>query len=283
MQDEMKQLPVLSSIQSHLAMILFDTQGNVLWANALFASTMGYKEDEMIDLHHRIFCLPEFASSQAYVHLWDRLRQGKASQDKIVRVSKDGRKLILEATYMPVFKGDRVDSIVKIATDITERESVIQQSTAELKAMVEKMTASTDEVLEASKLIVNHMAKLNMESEDVKDKVQSIQSVITIVKSIASQSHMLGLNAAIEAARTGVHGRGFEVVANEVRHMASSSKQSAERISSQLMNISRAVSFMMQQIEDITGQISSNSNSIGELKQAYDRIAANTERLASFI
>jgi methyl-accepting chemotaxis protein len=278
-----QKLAMLSSIQNHLAMIEFDTQGKVLWANHHFASAMGYKIDELIGAHHRIFCLPEFASSPAYEQLWGDLRQGRAFQDKIIRVTKDGRKLTLEATYMPVLKEDQVEAVVKVATDITKREDVFRQSTYELMAMVEEMTANTDEVLATSKLIATSMTKLNSESGGVKKQVNSIQSVTDMVKEISAQSHLLGLNAAIEAARAGEHGRGFEVVANEIRKMANSSKQSAENISLQLLDIVRSVSLIMQQIEEITEQISSNENAIEELKTAYEHIAITTENLASSI
>lgn len=278
-----RNLAVLSSIQSHLAMIMFNTRGEVIWANQQFASAMGYEADEMVGLHHSRFCLPDYVSSKAYVNLWNGLREGKASQEKIVRVSKEGRRLTLEATYMPVMENGNVEAVVKIATDITKRETVFQQSTEELMAMVEEMTASTDHVLGASKLIVSHMTKLNTEAEAVTDQVKSIQSVTSIVKEIAAQSHLLGLNAAIEAARAGEHGRGFEVVANEVRKMASSSKESAEDISGQLTDIAKSVSLMMRSMEEINEQISKNSRAIEELKAAYNQIAMTTKQLASSI
>ncbi|MCC3378640.1 methyl-accepting chemotaxis protein [Paenibacillus farraposensis] len=278
-----QRLAVLSTIQNNLGMIMFDKQGQVTWSNELFANTMGYKVDEIVGIHHRKLCLHEFVSSQAYVDLWDSLRQGKAFQDKIVRVTKDGRKLTLEATYMPILKEDHVQAIIKIATDITKRETILQESTVELMTMVEEMTANTDVVLEASKLIAHHMTKLNTESAVVRDQLKIIQTVTTVVKDIASQSHLLGLNAAIEAARAGEHGRGFEVVANEVRKMAASSKQSAEDIFIQINEIAKAMSSMMQKIEDITDRISNNSNAMSELKKAYDHIASTTENLTSSI
>lgn len=284
MQDTTKQqLEILSSIQSHLAMIMFDTSGYVTWANSHFTSAMGYTVEEIIGLHHSKFCLPEFASSSAYENLWRDLRKGKAFQDKIIRVARGGERLTLEATYMPVYNEGIVDAIIKVATDVTSRETVIKQSTADLKALVEKITVNTDEVLEASKVIVTHMSEMSRESSTVEKQVRSIQSVTTIVKEIASQSHLLGLNAALEAARAGELGRGFEVVANEIRKMAGSSKQSAEDITDQLTNISTSVSSMIQSIEDITKQISINTHSIEQLKKAYDHIASTTEHLASSI
>ncbi len=264
-------------------MIVFDTQGHVIWVNENFAIPMGYTKDELLSMHHSKFCLPEFASSQAYQDLWAGLRQGKAFQDKIVRLTKNGNTISLEASYMPVYEDDRVEAIVKVATDITEREQLLQHSTSELMAMVQEMTANTDDVLDSSQRIVKDMNTLNAESGKVSAHIHSVQSIISVVKDIASQSHLLGLNAAIEAARAGEHGRGFEVVAVEVRKMADSSKQSAEEMSAQLNEVTHSVISMTKRIDDVTKKISVNSQAISELKKAYDHIAVTTDHLASNI
>ncbi|ARU62993.1 histidine kinase [Tumebacillus avium] len=274
---------ILASMQSHLAIILFDTQGTVKWVNDNFAKAMGYTAEELVGKHHRIFCLPGFATSIKYEEFWRELRQGKAFQDKIERRTKDGRSLILEATYMPVRNNGRVEAVVKVATDITQRETLLQSSTSGLMAMVEEMTANTDEVLQSTEHIMNNMKTLNLESETVKQYVDGIQSVLSFVQNIAAQSHLLGLNAAIEAARAGEQGRGFAVVAGEVRKMADSSKQSAEDISVQLTAISKSIATIMEQVAVITGQASTNFAAMNELKKSYDHIAETTEHLATSI
>lgn len=274
---------VLASIQSHLSLILFDTQGTVTWVNENFARAMGYETHEIIGQHHRIFCLPEFTSSKKYEEFWMDLRQGKAFQDKIHRVAKDGTSMILEATYMPVRVEGRVEAIVKVATDITARESLLQSSTSELMAMVEEMTAHTDEVLKSTERIVDQMNELNRESESVKQYVSSIESMLSFVQSIASQSQLLGLNAAIEAARAGEQGKGFAVVANEVRKMADSSNKSAEEITQQLAAITKSVAIITERIVEVTGQVTTNFSAVNDLKEAYDHIAGTTEKLATSI
>ncbi|WP_408646561.1 methyl-accepting chemotaxis protein [Tumebacillus avium] len=150
-------------------------------------------------------------------------------------------------------------------------------------AMVEEMTANTDEVLQSTEHIMNNMKTLNLESETVKQYVDGIQSVLSFVQNIAAQSHLLGLNAAIEAARAGEQGRGFAVVAGEVRKMADSSKQSAEDISVQLTAISKSIATIMEQVAVITGQASTNFAAMNELKKSYDHIAETTEHLATSI
>ncbi|TCP59369.1 methyl-accepting chemotaxis sensory transducer with Pas/Pac sensor [Tumebacillus sp. BK434] len=275
-----RELDIFASMQSHLAIILFDTSGTVTWVNENFASAMGYTVAEMIGQNHRIFCMPEFAASIKYEEFWRELRQGKAFQDKIERRAKDGRALILEATYLPVRKNGRVEGVAKVATDITQREILLQNSTSGLMAMVEEMTANTDEVLHSTEHIMNNMKMLNLESETVKQYVDGIHSVLSFVQNIATQSHLLGLNAAIEAARAGEQGRGFAVVAGEVRKMADSSKQSAEEISVQLTAISKSIATIMERIAEITGQAATNFSAMNELKKSYDHIAETTEQLA---
>ncbi|SDW09117.1 methyl-accepting chemotaxis protein [Paenibacillus sp. CF384] len=280
-EEQQRRLNMIAAIQNHLPMIMFNTQGEVVWLNPLFASAMGYEVGELIGVHHRIFCLPEYASSSAYEVLWNTLRQGKEFQAKIVRVAKDGRKLVLEATYMPVFHEERIEAFIKVATDITQREEAVQRMTGELVSMVERMTADTNEVVEASNRVVRQMTKLNAESETVKEQIRQSQSITAAVKELASQSHLLGLNAAIEAAHAGEHGRGFDVVANEIRKMATNSGESAEKIYIQLSDVAKTVTSTMLQIEEMSRQLVDNAKAIEELKSAYDRIAATTESLSA--
>lgn len=271
-----------STISKSLAIIVFDTHGTVLWVNDNFAAAMAYERQEMIGMYHRQFCLPAFVASAKYEQFWSGLRTGKSFQDKIERVTKDGRVLILEATYIPIVHGEGlVQGVVKVATDITHRESVLRNSTAELMAMVEEMTANTDEVLDASTTVASNMKTLNEKSQAVRGTIQDIQSIVDVVQHIAAQSNLLGLNAAIEAARAGEHGRGFGVVADEVRKMADSSKSSAQDISNRLSTISESITSMASQMVEVTNQIHENLTALSELKKAYDRIAVTTENLSS--
>src|SRR5699024_3402188 len=166
------------------------------------------------------------------------LRDNKAFHDKVTRVKNDGDIIWLEAIYTPVVNANNeVESIIKIATDITQQEKVLRNSSDEFMALVEEMTASTNEVDIASVKAVDDIEKLKNESNIVRDNVEKIDSMASTVKTIATQSHVLGINASIEAARAGEHGRGFAVVANEVQKLASTSKGSAEDIAVQLEQI----------------------------------------------
>lgn len=65
---------VLAAIERSLAMIEFNVNGQVIWANELFARTMGYEAGELLGMAHRQFCSPGFVNSPEYESFWDQLR-----------------------------------------------------------------------------------------------------------------------------------------------------------------------------------------------------------------
>lgn len=256
-------MSILSSLEKNLAMIEFDLDRRVIWANDNFSRAIGYNASEMIGKDHMEFCTPELQRSAEYVELWKNLRNGKKFQEKIERVNKEGQLLWLEATYIPILnEEEKVYAVLKIATDITERENITLDIIEKLKRMP---TELVNIVMENSteKMKAVHSLEIQMNSIDETSK---------LIKNISAQTNLLALNAAIEAARAGEHGRGFNVVAQEVRKLSVNADEAIKEVNSNIANITKELS----RVSQITNEL---QKMVEETKQTFENTIEEFEKM----
>jgi methyl-accepting chemotaxis protein len=108
-------------------------------------------------------------------------------------------------------------------------------------------------------------AELAQNMETLSRDASEVKSILVVISDIAEQTNLLALNAAIEAARAGEHGRGFAVVADEVRKLA-------ERTQKSLAEINSTINVVVQAIVDASSQMSSNSEDIQELANLAQKV-----------
>ncbi|MGL6496600.1 methyl-accepting chemotaxis protein [Aeromonas veronii] len=125
----------IDAVKVGVATISFTPSGEILEANPLFLSVVGYSEQEVIGKHHRIFCDAHYAQSSSYAQFWEQLRQGHSHSGIYQRIDKHGRELWLEATYFPVKLDGKVVRVVKIASDITESYQQLSRQKAIISAL----------------------------------------------------------------------------------------------------------------------------------------------------
>ncbi|MEJ9218549.1 methyl-accepting chemotaxis protein [Paenibacillus glucanolyticus] len=173
----------------------------------------------------------------------------------------------------------RVIGGVGMGTSLEKANKLFEMAES-FSAIVEQTTASIEDINQSVSHLTERVTNVTTQMKDVSSSAQQIGKISTVVKEISEQSNMLGLNASIEAARAGEAGRGFSVVADEIRKLATISKENVDRINGITKNIQELLLGLNHAFSDIHTLTDSQSGAIREFSVTIQEISNKAEELA---
>lgn len=172
------------------------------------------------------------------------------------------------ASSVPIYDGNKVVGVVTGVIS-NHRISNMRDAAYELTGAVSEMSTTNELLTSASGDVSKRIEELAQFAESLQENIEQINSIVGAVKDIAMRSKILGLNASIEAARSGIHGKGFAVVANEIQKMAESSTMSANNIESQLQSITDSIQFINNSTSQISSFAQQYNASMNEMNDSF--------------
>ena len=123
----------------------------------------------------------------------------------------------------------------------------------------------------------NNVSDTLTQTKDIIKLINQASSILSFVNTIASSSKMLGLNAAIEASRAGEYGRGFSVVAKEIRKMAENSEKSVNSTKKVMSDINNKINLLLKKTLELSDVVQTQTAATQEISAAIQVLASNTQ------
>ena len=163
----------------------------------------------------------------------------------------------------------RMDELGSYIAEQKQGAGTLSEAVTTMTADSEQAKASIASLAEISSDTADAVVVVQQQTDKTTQATDGISGAVDMIKGIAEQTNLLALNAAIEAARAGEHGKGFAVVADEVRKLAEESRQNAENIEQTLSSLTKQIRLSAEKVAEVTENVKKEQERLGATKGAF--------------
>ncbi|MGL2684265.1 methyl-accepting chemotaxis protein TlpB [Helicobacter pylori] len=198
----------------------------------------------------------------------------KTSMDKLVQIAQKTQKSMKDSSTTLNSVKNKAADVASMMNASIEQSQGLRKRLIETQGLVKESKDAIGDLFSQIIESAHTEEELSSQVEQLSRNADDVKSILDIINDIADQTNLLALNAAIEAARAGEHGRGFAVVADEVRNLAGRTQKSLAEINSTIMVI-------VQEINAVSSQMNLNSQKMERLSDMSKSVQETYEKMSS--